>query len=89
MLFGTIAAMGEGLDLPHISTAIFLDVEWSSILMTQAVDRIYRINITEAKHIIYLRAVNTVDNLLLDTLNQKWDMRQMIECFIRQGHTIA
>lgn len=89
LIFGTIAAMGEGLDLPHISTAIFLDVEWSSILMTQAVDRIYRINITEAKHIIYLRAVNTVDSLLLDTLSQKWNMRQMIECFIRQGHNIS
>lgn len=86
LLFGTIAAMGEGLDLPHISTAIFLDVEWSSILMTQAVDRIDRINITESKHIIFLRAVDTVDSLLLDAVKNKWNQRELVEAFVRGYH---
>ncbi len=85
LLFGTIAAMGEGLDLPHISTAIFLDIEWSSILMTQAVDRIYRINIDEPKHIIYLRGVNTIDSLLLDAVNNKWSQRELVEAYVRSG----
>lgn len=83
LIFGTIAAMGEGLDLPHISTAIFLDVDWSSILMTQAVDRIYRINITESKHIIYLKGVNTIDDLLLAAVQGKWTQRELVEAYVR------
>lgn len=60
-IVGTIAKMGEGLDLPHISTAIFLDREWSSIMMKQAIDRIDRLGIKEAKLIYYLEAIDTVD----------------------------
>lgn len=88
IIVGTIAAMGEGLDLPHINTAIFVDCEWSSILMTQAIDRIHRINITATKHIIYLKAPNTVDELLLDAVEGKWSTMQLVQSFIR-GENIA
>lgn len=82
LIIGTISAMGEGLDLPWINTAIFIDCEWSSILMTQAVDRIHRINSTDTKHIIYLQAPNTVDELVLSAVQGKWDQMQLVEAFL-------
>lgn len=83
LIIGTIAAMGEGLDLPHIHTAIFIDCEWSSILMTQAIDRIHRINIEATKHIIYLKVPNTVDEMLLDAVEGKWSTMQLVQSFLR------
>lgn len=81
-IVGTIAAMGEGLDLPWIDYAIFLDVEWSSIMMTQAIDRIYRINIETVKHVMYLRCANTVDKLVHDAVQRKWTTHQIVEQFL-------
>lgn len=81
-IVGTIAAMGEGLDLPHIDNAIFLDVEWSSILMQQAIDRIHRINITNAKNLYYLRCVGTVDALLHRAIRNKWSTKQIAEEYL-------
>lgn len=82
LIVGTTAAMGEGLDLPHIDTAIFLDCEWSSILMQQAVDRIYRINITNAKRVIYLRAKDTYDNFVLAAVKQKLSTQELVSAFL-------
>jgi SNF2 family DNA or RNA helicase len=81
-IVGTIAAMGEGLDLPHIDHAIFIDVEWSSILMQQAIDRIHRINITQAKHVYYLLCDNTVDQLLHTAIELKWSTKRLVETFL-------
>jgi len=76
-IVGTIAAMGEGLDLPHIDNAIVIDREWSSILMAQMADRIHRINITNAKNFYYLRCVGTVDSLVDQALAQKWSTKEL------------
>lgn len=81
-IIGTIAAMGEGLDLPHIDHAIFIDVEWSSILMQQALDRIHRINIENVKHTYYLLCNGTTDKLLHDALQGKWNTKELIERFL-------
>lgn len=82
-LVGTIAAMGEGLDLPHIDHAIFIDVEWDSILMQQAIDRIHRINITNAKHIYYLRCVNTLDTLVHQAIQNKWSTKELVTNYLQ------
>lgn len=76
-IVGTIAAMGEGLDLPHISVAIFVDCEWSSILMQQAIDRIHRINITEAKQVYYLQARGTIDEYVYNVVTGKWTTQDL------------
>jgi len=87
-IVGTIAAMGEGLDLPWIDHAIFLDVEWSSIMMTQAIDRIYRINIANVKHVMYLRCAGTVDQLVHDAVERKWSTHQIVEQFLVESRVV-
>jgi SNF2 family DNA or RNA helicase len=82
VIVGTIAAMGEGLDLPHIDYAIFLDVEWSSILMQQAIDRIHRINIENVKHCIFLQAEGTVDELVYSAVINKWSTQELAHKYI-------
>jgi len=84
-IFGTIDAMGVSLDgLQRASTAIFLDQTWSSLMMQQATDRIHRMNITEPKHIIYLHNQRTVDDLVLDALDQKWTDKELVRTFVKE-----
>lgn len=71
LLFGTIAAMGESLNLQVAGTAIFLSQEWSSIKMEQAEDRVHRINITGPKYIIHLYS-SSIDRMVLKALDHKW-----------------
>lgn len=88
-IVGTIAAMGEGLDLPWIDYAIFLDCEYSSILMHQAIDRIYRINIDSVKHVYYLQCVNTADQLVYNVIQRKWSTQQIVEQFLIESQNHA
>ena len=82
MIVGTIAAMGESLNLQRASTAIFIDQEWSTIQMAQAEDRLHRIDITEPKNIIYLIAENTVDRLVAKALEKKWSQITLVKEFL-------
>jgi len=82
LLFGTIDAMGEGLNLQSASIAIFLDAHWSSTKMTQAMDRIHRIDIQESK-IIYLLHSCREDKLVLDAIDHKWTEEQLIYYYMR------
>lgn len=85
MLVGTIAAMGEGLDLGQIWTTVFIDAEWSSLLMLQAIDRTERdLAATEPRHIIYLRAVDTVDVLIYRALAKKWTDAELVTQYLQQ-----
>lgn len=92
-IVATIAAAGEGFDLGHISTAIYLDCEWSSILMSQSQERIDRGGNLEPKQIIFLQAIDTVDQLVADALQFKWSQKQLIDQFLQseneQTHAIA
>ena len=81
-IVATIAAAAEGFDFGHIQTAIFIDCEWSSILMSQAQERIDRGGNTEPKNIIFLEAQNTVDSLVRDALENKWNTKQLIDSFL-------
>lgn len=81
-IVATIGAAAVGFDLGHLSTAIFIDCEWSSILMAQAMERIDRGGNTEPKQVIILHAVNTADDLVKLALEHKWDTRKLIDEFL-------
>jgi len=49
--------------------------------MTQALDRIHRVNIKEAKHMIYLYNEGTVDELVRQALEKKWSTRDLANRF--------
>jgi SNF2 family DNA or RNA helicase len=76
VIVGTIGSMGESLDLPWISTAIFMNRSRSTIQMKQAKDRIYRMTITEAKRAMYLESrkpsgAETIDQVIYKSLLAK------------------
>lgn len=82
VLCGTIGAMGTALDMPMARTSIFVDTEWSSISMTQATQRMHRAGITEAKHLIYLEAIGTVDKLIRYAVKYKWTDAELVYKFL-------
>lgn len=85
VLVGTIAAMGESLDIPAADTAIFLDQTWSSLKMAQAVERIDRAVANaspKAKNIIRLIAPDTVDALIMEALQGKWSQQELVFHFL-------
>lgn len=84
VLVGTIDAMGTALDLPMASTAIFMEMHWSSIVMRQAADRIHRLTTTEPPNIIFLLASGTVDWLLYYALINKLTEVQMFEHMMKE-----
>ena len=84
LLFGTIAAMGEGLNLQRAAYAIFLDCSWSTIQMAQAIDRIHRVNIDEPK-VIYRLTSCKEDELVLTALEKKWTEADLVYYFLRSG----
>lgn len=77
-LVATTAAGGAGLDLPHIDVAIFVDTVYSSILMTQALGRIHRMNITRPKMTYFLLNEGTVDDVILGASQEKLDKTQLV-----------
>ena len=81
LLVGTIDAMGEGLNLQWAKNAIFIDSHWSTIKMTQAIDRIHRIDIKEPKN-IYLLWSTREDKLVLDALDHKWSEAELVYFFL-------
>lgn len=83
VIFGTLDAMSEGIDgLQRADHAVFLDSHWSSIVMTQAIDRIHRINI-ETPKTIYLLYSCREDRLVLDAVNEKWSESELIFHYLR------
>lgn len=81
-IVGTIAKLGTGLDLPHINNAIFIESDWSSIQMTQAIDRIHRLGIQAPKHIMYLDALNTVDQMIRTVLDNNETTADLVNRFL-------
>lgn len=80
-LFGTIGAMGEGLNLQRASTAIFLDGHWSSIKMSHAIDRIHRMNITEPKVVYQLQACYE-DRMVYTAVQKKWSDVELVRRYM-------
>lgn len=84
VLCGTIAAMGTALDFPMASSMVFLDTEYSSILMSQAIERIHRLGITEAKNLYYLENKGSIDRLVRDCVRFKWNDARLVYEFLRR-----
>lgn len=79
-IVGTIGAMAEGLDLGHIDTTIFLDQDFSSIKMYQAVDRTERdLAAVEPKQIIYIECQGTIDQHIARMIDGKQSLAEMVE----------
>ena len=76
-LVGTIDAMGEGLNLQIADVAIFVDLHWSTLKMTQAIDRIHRIGITGPK-LIYFLLSGDIDYLIYKALDRKWSILDLV-----------
>lgn len=87
VIVATIKAASEALDLGFISTAIFLDENHSTLRMTQANNRIDRINKIGPTETIYLVAVGTVDEVFHSAWREKWDRYQLLRAYVtwRQG----
>lgn len=81
-IVGTISAMSEGLDLPHIDNTICIDTETSPILMQQLMDRTHRINIDVPKNIYYLQCVNTVDALVDMCWRSHWNTAELVKHYL-------
>lgn len=71
VLIGTIGAMGTGLTLTAASNVIFLELEWTPALLTQAEDRCHRIGQKNAVNVQYLVFENSIDAMLAEKLISK------------------
>ena len=83
LLVGTIDAMGEGLNLGWAQHAIFLDSHWSTIKMSQAFDRIHRIDAKEPKN-VYLLWSTKEDKLVLEALAHKWTEAELVYHYLQE-----
>lgn len=84
VLVGTIASVGESLNLQRAGTLIFANQHRSATTMAQAIDRVHRINITEPKNIITLQAQHTIDVHIAKALTKKWGEREALYDLLKQ-----
>jgi hypothetical protein len=67
----TLGVGSESINLTSAHRAVFLDQSWSMVQNTQAIGRVYRPGQTEVAQLIYIRADNTVDFRVKDTVDTK------------------
>ncbi len=60
----SISAAGVGLTLTAAHTALFTELTWTPAMLLQAEDRIYRIGQTKPVRIVYVVALNTLDDVI-------------------------
>lgn len=68
VLIGTIATMGEGINLQNANNVIFLDRALNPALNDQAIDRVHRQGQTRRVIVTNLIAEDTVDELVVEPL---------------------
>ena len=68
----------HGLTFVNCTTSIFYSLSYSSEEHIQARDRVHRIGQTKSCLYIYLVATNTIDEELIDTLNNKQELQDII-----------
>lgn len=86
-VIGTIDAMGEGLNFQWAKHAIFVDSHWSTIKMTQAVDRVHRMDIKEPKNLYFLWSTHE-DMLVLDAMNEKMSESELVYYFLKEADDV-
>ena len=77
MLLSTEAA-GEGRNLQFCRTLINFDIPWNPMRIEQRVGRIHRIGQTREVRIYNLSARGTVEDYLLEILDQKLNMFELV-----------
>lgn len=88
-IVGTIAAMGEGLNLQRGTSAIFTDIYWTPAVNRQAEERIHRPGIEKSPTIVRLYHPGTVDETIRricwmkermedDTLGKIEEVRELV-----------
>lgn len=82
LIVGTIKALAGALDLGYVDHVVFIDQTYSTIDMEQVLHRVHRINITTPKTAYYLVLENTVDELVIEALENQWDIEVLIQYFI-------
>lgn len=87
-IVATLGAGSTALDLGHLRTAIFLDTHWSYLKMEQALNRIHRLSNTHPVQTIYVTAFQTIDELFLQSFQQKWDQYDLIRAFGSRHHNL-
>lgn len=87
LIVGTIESMGTAADMPYMDTEIFLERLPSSISMSQAEDRIHRMNITAPKLLIHVDARDTVDHLLAEAATKKWTDQELVYHYLKGKET--
>ena len=86
-IVGTVDTMNESINLQEAGTVIFPDLPTSSIMLTQAEDRVHRINTTRSPNIIRLLCEDTVDNLALARLEKKLSDIETVQAFVKMVRT--
>ena len=76
-LFANIAAGGQGLNLQHADTVLFLGYPWTPSAFSQAEDRIYRIG-QSLPVTTYLSSAFPIDRYMGEMLTSKQEMFQSI-----------
>jgi SWI/SNF-related matrix-associated actin-dependent regulator of chromatin subfamily A-like protein 1 len=71
MFVGSIRAAGVGLTLTASSRVVFLELDWSPAVMSQAEDRCHRIGAAESIQIEYFVFQNTIDEWIARSLMTK------------------
>lgn len=74
LFVSTIQTGGEGLTLTQARYFVFVDQLWTPADNDQAWKRIHRISQVRHCHILYLMADDTVDHLVMGTVNRKRDI---------------
>ena len=71
-----VATGGIGLNLTAANNAIYYSNDWSSELRLQSEDRIHRAGQTKVCSYYDLVVPNSVDEMVLDVLKNKYDMAE-------------
>jgi len=71
VFLSTLDLGAESINLTSAHRAVFIDQSWSPAKNKQAIGRVYRPGQTGATQLIYIRARDTVDYRVLDTVNTK------------------
>lgn len=82
LLVGTYGSLGAGTDLPGADAIILVDLLYQRILFEQAIDRLYRMNVTTPKLVKVLWCPGTVDELLVEALQNNWTQVQLVMKYI-------
>lgn len=79
VFIGTIATLGESVNLVRASSVLTLDRSWNPAANSQALDRAYRIGQTRTVSVYHLVARDTADELrVMPTIREKEDLRKLV-----------